>query len=75
MYFGRKTSTVCYSKFEFWTLRSKFSRKKFPRTPYEKGQRALGMGPLLKCKIVIAKNFETLVNSPAVKIGGKKVCF
>jgi hypothetical protein len=30
------------------------------------------MGPVLKCKIVIAKNFETLVKSPAVKIGGKK---
>jgi hypothetical protein len=30
------------------------------------------MGPLLKCKIVIAKIFETLVKSPAVKIGGKK---
>jgi hypothetical protein len=30
----------------------------------------LGMGPLLKSKIVIAKNFETFVKSLAVKIGG-----
>jgi hypothetical protein len=56
-------------------LKEQFSRKKFPRTTSEKGRGVAGMGPLLKCKIVIAKNFETLVKSPAVKIGGKKVRF